>query len=531
MRDPAKRRQQNRDAQRRRRAKLKLQAERAETGTPPRHIPLADWLSQLPLADGRLKLMKWQREELLPLWESDVQRCALTVARGAGKTTAVAALVASELFGPRARPGETAVTSVTADMASIMFESILAFAGREIARDSSRWRVQNSQGRRAIEHRSFGTRVRVVTADPARLAGLQSRLIVADEPGSWERARGEAAFATLRGALGKTTGSRLVALGTDAPQGHFWPRFRSEPGCRSVEFAAPPDSDPFCWEAVKQANPGIAEQPELERTLRAELEAVRHDSALEQQWRSQRLNQGDAAVAANLVLQTGDWLPNTADPIVDQPPVFFGLDPGSGRSMAAIAGFWPRSGTLLVRGAFAAIPTLEQRSVQDSAGDWYLRMKFSGELAETPGRVTDVGALLEAAVAEWGQPLVISTDWFERDLVLDTAAGLGLAAVVEGRARGGHAAQDLREFRAAALAGELRAGQSPMLMHGLSGAVIHEAADGPRLARGTESGRRLRHRDDAVSAVIRAVSAGRRWLRREASSRKPAIQILAGSSW
>ena len=71
--------------------------------------------------------------------------------------------------------------------------------------------------------------------------------------------------------------------------------------------------------------------------------------------------------------------------------------------------------------------------------------------------------------------------------------------------------QDLREFRAAVIAGEVRPASSLLLTAAMSEArAVSDPAGNAKLAKRGEGGRRAQARDDAAAAAILAVSAGRR---------------------
>ena len=115
-----------------------------------------------------------------------VEESALSVARGNGKTTLVAALGCAALDGPLAvQRGETVIVASSFDQARVAFEHILAFMDPIIESDRNRWRIQDSANRATVTDRNTGARVRVLGSDPARAHGLAPVLVIADEPAQW----------------------------------------------------------------------------------------------------------------------------------------------------------------------------------------------------------------------------------------------------------------------------------------------------------------------------------------------------------
>ena len=74
-----------------------------------------------------------------------------------------------------------------------------------------------------LEYRPTGARVRCCGSDPKKIHGLRPFLVLADEGGQWESGKADAMISpALRTGLGKTPGSRLIALGTLPADGLHW---------------------------------------------------------------------------------------------------------------------------------------------------------------------------------------------------------------------------------------------------------------------------------------------------------------------
>ena len=160
-----------------------------------------------------------------------------------------------------------------------------------------------------------------------------------------------------------------------------------------------------------------------------------------------------------------------------------------------------------------SVPSLSERAVSDGAGRLYQVCLDRGELILTPSRVSDIGVLLAEAWQRFGTPSGISADrWREAEArdALD-ASGIPrcpLSIMGMGFLDG---AADLRAFRKACEVGKVTAVPSLLLRSALSEArAVTDPAGNSKLAKGSQGGRRLRAKDDALAAAILAVAAGTR---------------------
>ena len=98
----------------------------------------------------------------------------------------------------------------------------------------------------------------------------------------------------MRTGLGKTPGSRLIALGTrPGDDGHWFPRMLNTAPYSQVH-AAPPDAPPFWLRTIRRANLSHDHLPSLAARTQAEkADAAINPDALAG-FRALRLNQGVA---------------------------------------------------------------------------------------------------------------------------------------------------------------------------------------------------------------------------------------------
>ncbi len=92
------------------------------------------------------RVLPWQRRFLRGAWSTEGD-AALTVGRGCGKTTLVAAIADATLRGPLRQPrAETIIAASSFSQARITFEHLLAFMAPV---DRKRWRVADTRNRTA----------------------------------------------------------------------------------------------------------------------------------------------------------------------------------------------------------------------------------------------------------------------------------------------------------------------------------------------------------------------------------------------
>lgn len=457
------------------------------------------------------RVLSWQRRFLRGAWSTEGD-AALTVGRGCGKTTLVAAIADATLRGPLRQPrAETIIAASSFSQARITFEHLLAFMAPI---DRRAWRVADTRNSAAVECRATGARVRCIGSDPRRAHGLAPALVLADEVAQWEPAKLDRMLAALRTSLGKVPGAKMVSLGTRAAEeDHPFERLLRDPGLGYAQVHAARVGDPpFRRRTWKRANPSLDHMPHLEAAIRREAEAAKRDPSLLASFLALRLNAGVSDIVERVLLDAETWKRIEGDVALAGPYVL-GVDLGQNAAMSAVAAYWPTSGRLECFAAFPQLPSLRERGLADGVGSRYLDMHRRGELIIAGQRVVDVPQLLREVLTRWGAPSAIVSDrWREAELRQSLeAAGTPLARLVvrgQGYRDGG---EDVRLFRAACTAGRVRPVRSLLLRSAVAGArTTADAAGNHKLAKSTQGGRRLNHRDDAAAAAILAVAEGER---------------------
>ena len=486
-------------------------------------MTLADYIAGLTLAGGDhdgqpFEVLGWERRFLRGAFAQPGD-AGLSVARGNGKSALLAA-VASAVVDPAGpltgRRREVVCCAASFEQSRVIFEDVLTFiGGRYDLGDRLRWRRQDSANRATLEHRPTGARVRCIGSDPSNAHGLRPALVLADEPAQWPPATSARMVAALRTGLGKTPGSRLIALGTrPADELHWFARLLESAPYAQVH-AARPDDPPFRLRTWRRANPSLDHLPSLLAQLRTEAVDARRDPDALASFKALRLNLGTADVARSSLLEAERWTEAEALGAPEGSGGYvLGLDLGTSAAMSAAAAYW-RSGRLDAFAVFPARPNLAERGLADGVGGLYQRMAERSELLVAGQRVSDPVAMLREALRRWGAPAAVVADrWREAELrqSLDTAAVPWCPVVVRGQGyRDG--GEDVRGFRAAVLGGLVAPVESLLLRSALAEArTMSDPAGNHKLAKGSEGGRRTRARDDAAAAAILAVSAGyRQW--------------------
>ena len=481
--------------------------------------PLLDYIKTLTVTQGEgagrpIQLFPWETR-FVNGFESTDGDCALTIARGNGKTVLCAAIAAATVDGPlRQARAETVIVASSFAQGRIAYEHCLAFL-RERGHDLENrrlWRLQDSQNSATFEDRQTGARVRCIGSDPARAHGLAPALVLCDEPAQWPDNISERMLAALRTSLGKIPNSRLIALGTrPANEAHWFQTMLDGAADYAQTHRAREDDPPFQRRTWLKANPSLAGMPELEKRIRKEAADAKRDESMLASFRALRLNLGLADIAQATLLDATVW--EAAEGEADMDGSFvLGIDLGGSASMSAAAAYWPKTGAFDAIGCFPTIPDLAERGLRDGVGKRYMDMLARGELILAGGRIADVPMLLTEALNRWGTPSAVVADRWRIPELADAldAVRFPRSRLIErgqGYKDGG---EDVRDFRTAVLRGRVTPVKSLLMRSAMGEArVAMDPAGNCKLTK-TGNGRRTYARDDAAAAGILAVAAGER---------------------
>lgn len=135
---------------------------------------------------GAFPLDHWQRKFLRAALFGAARRSALSVPRGCGKTTLMAAVGAAFVSerGPLAGGGgkEVVVVAASHGQGGILFRQVRRFLEFETGRCDREYRISDSVNGRSITCLANGNVLRVIGSESRRAHGLMPNLILADEP-------------------------------------------------------------------------------------------------------------------------------------------------------------------------------------------------------------------------------------------------------------------------------------------------------------------------------------------------------------
>ena len=436
----------------------------------------------------------------------------LSVPRGGGKTTLAGHVLAAALdpSGPLFVPGaENVLMAGSTDQARFVFEAI-----RERLRDDAAFKVADSFSQMRIRHRDSGTSVRVISSRAKTALGIRSaRLIVGDEPASWDARQGAAMYDAIVTSAGKVQQTALLigtrsAPGLPADPRGWWPRLVAS-GSGAGRFVLPLMGDRETWDrwqTIRKCNP-LAGRPKLAAALRQE-----RDDDARRRFLAARLNLLSGEAGVDVLLDLDGWRAvlerETGE--ADGLPIV-GLDMAGARSWSAAVFVWP-SGRMAALAVAPGIPDLAELERRDSqpAGA-YQRLADAGVLHVATGERMPAAETVLEAVWSVAEPDAIVCDAFRRAAVVDAVAG---RCPVESRvARWAEATADVQAFRRMALDGPLTVDPASRSLFELALSETRCESDDSGNCRIVKA-RGNRSRDDVSAAATLAAGA---WEREQAT--------------
>ena len=462
---------------------------------------LIEWL------ETRQKLAPFQKRFIRGAFRPGISKACLSGPRGLGKSSISGEILAAALdpTGPLfVEGGESILLAGSLDQARAVFRFL-----RDRC-DGPDFRYLDSGQRVGVTHKPTHTRVRVASSDSKRAFGLVgARLIVGDEPASWQERGGALMYDALETSGGKNEVT-LILIGTKAPgtAGGWWRELIShghaDPGTYVQVHDGPVDTegrpvDPLKWASIRKANPLIGWNPFLLPKLKEErLKATRGEDAY-RRFCSYRLNLPQQDLRT-VLLSAEAWklVKSRAVPEVEDRPVV-GLDMGSGRAWCSAVAVW-KSGRTEAYAVMPGIPSVadqEQRDGQPSGT--YQRLIDGGRLFVAKGRrVPKAGMLLSLAATFI--PRVYVCDRWRVDDLRDTKTRV---RIIERRNQWSDASHDVRSLREMAEDGPLAVepGSVSLLQASLSVArVIHDESGNCKIQKSSTN----RARDDVAAALALA---------------------------
>jgi len=461
-------------------------------------------------------LLPWQRRLLAGIYRRGVTTAAFSVARGAGKTSLVSAVAAAHLVGPAAQPhSEILVVSPSMAQSQILIRSVRALIRPWLDRYGRRFKLIDALGAQRVADRETGVELVARAGVPRSLEGGQPSLILVDEAAALPPNQSEQIRGILETSLGKIPGARMVALSTWPADNSGW--FSAWCG-GEADYAqvhrGDPDAPIHYRRQWTRANPSLRDPrfaPLLAETARHARKAATSE-AQAASFRARRLNLGGDLEASRLVLPADVWAgcARTADRAGGY---VLGIDLAGHAGMTAAAAYWPETGRVEVHGwASATIPVDERDARAGHGRNAYLqRAAELGELTLTPQRIPPLTLVLEWCRDTWGVPGAVTADAYRAPALRDALDECGFrpARTPLRQHKRSESVLALDRFRGAVDAGRVADPTASVLLRmSLRNARTHPDgyADGDRLARGGESGKSDYAPDDALAALILAVS-------------------------
>ena len=406
-RDPTAARLAARERQRRRRARLKLDAAKAPVvplGVADEVGELAAWAAATlkvppghPLAGQPMPLPDFAETFLRAGWRA--HESALSMGRKNAKSAVCAVLALGHLVGPLRTPGwRGAIASVSKEKAAELRNQVAAIV--ESSGLGEQVRIRRAPYPGVIE--SATGSLEVLSSD--RTAGQSSSfdLVVVDEIGLMPE-RSRELLAGLRSSV-SAKGGRIVhisvrgdsplfaeVLNNAATVAHV---YAAREGCAIDDKAE--------WKA---ANPGLGSIKQVSY-MAAEVARIRGAPADEPSFRAFDLNQ-NLDPSREMILSPDDLRACfTNDPPPRGGACFLGFDFGEAVSASAACAIFPETGRLETWMAFGDNPPLAERARRDSAP--YAEMARRGELRTYPGRDVRVADFLSDVAADLGRVRVIA---------------------------------------------------------------------------------------------------------------------------
>lgn len=501
-------------------------------GRSPDDTELSDYLGQLVLSEGErsgafLEVMPWQKKFCKAVLKYNT--VALSMGRGNAKTTTAAGIAAAALDpkGPLwVKRGTIILVASASQQAMVAFDHLLFFLrpilgiqlddGRSSRKGE--WRILRSTHHREIEHRSTGTKIRVIGSDPKRAHGLAPSLIIADEPAKWQgKNRGEEMFIALETAMMKHKPSKMLCIGTRPDDPRHW--FSKLLATRSkttygMDFNAKRYKKIYSVAAMKAANPSYDHMESLRIYLHDFAAKAKQSKQEEVVWKALHLNLGTPEVLdRETVVPAKAWLmAHVKELPTRKGPVFVGIDLGGGTSMSAVAFYWPVSGRLEAYAVIPNKPSVEERDKEDGMKGYYMEMVARKELWVHKGFSPDNQKFLFDAFQKiQGEEVeAIYADRYkdtETKAALDEIGYLNLlefAPVGSGK----DGSEFVTGFRYEVTTGRLKTVKNLLIDVAMANSVIRYDGgnDNPALDKRGQKGR-----IDVMQASIIAVGLARRW--------------------
>lgn len=289
-----------------------------------------------------VRLRPWQREIIEGIYEPNVRRVIISLARKQGKTSLVAMLVLAHLIGPQARRNAQIFSAAQSrDQAAIVF-GLAAKMARMSPALSKPENVVVRDSAKELYSPLTGVRYKALSADATTAYGLSPVLAIHDELGQVSGPRSEL-YDALETAMGAQAAPLSIVISTQAPTdadllSRLIDNAKAQRNSRTRLFlyTSDPEDDPWDEATWRKANPALGDFCSLEemRDLAQEAKAL---PAQEASFRNLNLNQRISAEGH--FIGPAVWLLNGGAPdlsVFSRCPVYIGVDLSATQDLTAI---------------------------------------------------------------------------------------------------------------------------------------------------------------------------------------------------
>ena len=303
--------------------------------------------THLIIPEGRhvgqpVRLRPWQRKIIGGIYEPDVRRVIISLARKNGKTAIVAMLVLAHLIGPRAlRNAQIYSAAQSRDQAAIVFKlaakmvrmsPILSKPENVVVRDSAK----------ELYSPLTGVFYKALSADATTAYGLSPVLAIHDELGQVTGPRSEL-YDALETAMGAQEAPLSIIISTQAPTdadllSRLIDRAKTEgnPRTRLFLYTSEADDDPWDEATWHKANPALGDFLSL-KEMEDQAEEARALPAQEAAFRNLNLNQRISPEGH--FISPAVWALNSGEPDLsafERCPVYVGVDLSATQDLTAV---------------------------------------------------------------------------------------------------------------------------------------------------------------------------------------------------
>lgn len=378
-----------------------------------------------------VQLRDWQRRVVCDIYDSPTRRAIVSFGRKNAKTTLASLLLLLHLVGPEARANSQLFSAAQSrDQASILFN-----LAAKIVRLSPDLRdhVVVRDTAKQLACPELGTLYRALSAEASTAYGLSPVFVVHDELGQVKGPRSEL-YEALETAAGAQEEPLSIVISTQAPTDADLlsvliddAKTGADPRVKLSLFTADEELDPFCEEAIRQANPAFGDFLNSDEVLAQAADAKRmpaREAAYRNLVLNQRVNMASPFVSRSVWVACGD---KPDESVFYENPVYAGLDLSARNDLTALV-LVAHDGERFHVKPYFWVPEvgMSDRAHRDRVP--YEVMVRDGDMIATPGASVDYD-FVAAQIAEISTDMdlrAIAFDRWRMDFLIKELARIGI---------------------------------------------------------------------------------------------------------